>query len=127
MVLSGMGNTEMINDNINTFKDFKPVTEDEFKLFDNIREIIRKVNQIPCTKCNYCAEVCPVGIPISQVFTVHNKFVSAKISRSEAKEELSQYREKMAECIKCRVCESTCPQSIKISDELERVEKVIGR
>ncbi|MBE6623877.1 MAG: 4Fe-4S dicluster domain-containing protein [Ruminococcaceae bacterium] len=127
MVLSGMGSTEMIYDNINTFKGFKPVNEEEFKAFDTVREIIRKVNQIPCTKCNYCSEVCPAGIPISCVFAVHNKLVSAKISRGEAKEEFSQYREKLSECIKCKVCESTCPQSIKISEELERVDKVIGR
>lgn len=127
MVLSGMGNCEMINDNINTFKDFKPVTEEEVKVFDNVREIVRRVNQIPCTKCNYCAEVCPAAIPISQVFTVHNNFVSAKISRGEAKQEISKYREKMSECIKCKVCEATCPQSIKISEELERVDKIIGK
>ena len=127
MVLSGMGNCEMINDNINTFKDFKPVTEEVVKVFDNVREIVRRVNQIPCTKCNYCAEVCPAAIPISQVFTVHNNLVSAKISRGEAKQEISKCREKMSECIKCKVCEATCPQSIKISEELEKVDKIIGK
>ena len=92
-----------------------------------MREIVRRVNQIPCTKCNYCAEVCPAAIPISQVFTVHNNLVSAKISRGEAKQEISKCREKMSECIKCKVCEATCPQSIKISEELERVDKIIGK
>lgn len=124
LVLSGMGNMEMINDNIKTFKDFTPIAEAEFKVFDKVRKIIRQVKQLPCTKCNYCAEVCPSKIPISQAFSIYNALMGAKISRPQAKEQLSPYLEKITSCIKCGKCEKNCPQSIKIREKLERIEKI---
>lgn len=124
MVLSGMGNMDMMNDNINSFKDFLPIEEKDFKIFDKTREIIRKVKQLPCTKCNYCAEVCPSNIPISELFSVYNKMLGAKITRSSAKEQFSAYSKKIDSCIKCGKCESNCPQNIKIREELEKIEKI---
>jgi len=126
MVLSGMGNTEMMNDNIKTFKNFVPVDDREVEALGKIREIIRKVKQLPCTKCNYCADVCPCNIPISQIFAVYNGLLGAKLSRPQAKEQLDAYREKINECIKCGKCESNCPQSIKVRDELEKISKFIN-
>ena len=126
MVLSGMGNMEMMNDNINTFKDFVPISEKDLKAFDTAREIIRKVKQIPCTKCNYCAEVCPSNIPISELFSIHNELIGAKISRAQAKDTLTAYSENISQCVKCGRCEKNCPQSIKIRDELERIEKIVN-
>ena len=124
MVLSGMGNMEMMNDNINTFKNFAPIADEDMKVFDRAREIIRRIRQLPCTKCNYCAEVCPMGIPISKVFAIYNSFLGAKISRGEAKEQLAPYRESVDSCVKCGRCEGNCPQSIKIREELEKISKL---
>lgn len=126
MVLSGMGNMEMMMDNIETFRDFVPVTEEEIKVFDNVREIVRKVKQVQCTKCNYCMEVCREQIPIAELFSIYNGFLGAKVSRSETKEQLASYSEKLMACVKCGKCEKTCPQSIKIRDELEKIEKIIN-
>ena len=124
MVLSGMGNMEMMNDNIKTFKDFVPIDAKDLKAFDEIREIIRKVKQLPCTKCNYCKEVCPSNIPIFEIFSIYNSLLGAKISRSETKEQLAPYREKIADCIKCGKCEGNCPQNIKIREELEKIDRI---
>lgn len=126
MTLSGMGNMDMMNDNINTFRNFVPVSDEEIKIYGKVREIIRQVKQIPCTKCNYCAEVCPENIPISELFDVYNKYVGAKSSYDETKEKLSLHREKAESCIKCGKCESNCPQGIKIRDELEKIKKMIN-
>ncbi len=121
MVLSGMGNMEMMNDNIKTFEDFVPIDKKDIKVFDNVREIIRRLRQLPCTKCNYCAEVCPSNIPISELFSIYNCMLGAKISRDEIKEHLAPYTDKITACIKCGKCESNCPQSIKIREELEKI------
>lgn len=126
MVLSGMGNMEMMNDNIDTFKNFTPITEQEFKIFDEARKIIRKTKQIPCTKCNYCKDVCPSEIPISEMFSVYNNYTGAKISYGEAKENLIKYKEKINLCVKCGRCETNCPQSIKIREELEKIERIVN-
>lgn len=124
MVLSGMGNMDMVNDNINTFKNFVPVNQEESKALESVRKIIRKTNQLPCTKCNYCAEVCPSGVPVSQLFSIFNELAGAKISRSAAKEKFAPHREKISACVKCGKCESNCPQSIKIREYLEKIEKL---
>ncbi len=125
MVLSGMGNMDMMNDNIRTLKNFVPFKDEEFKVFDNVREIIREIKQLPCTKCNYCAEVCPSGIPISEIFSVYNGFLGAKISRQQTKNELELYCEKINSCIACGKCEKNCPQSIKIRDELKNICNIL--
>lgn len=127
MVLSGMGNTDMMNDNIKTFQNFVPIKEEEYSTFDKVREIIRKTKQLPCTKCNYCADVCPCDIPVSEIFSIYNDLMGAKITRSQAKEQLSVHSEKIASCIKCGNCESNCPQNIKIREELEKIGKIVER
>ncbi len=124
MVLSGMGNMEMMNDNINTFSPFIPLNDDELKATDRVREIIREVRQIPCTKCNYCAEVCPKNIPISDIFYSYNKFLAAKITRDKSKEEFPADKPSAADCIKCSKCESVCPQNISIREHLEKIAKM---
>ncbi len=120
MVLSGMGDMDMMKDNIKTFRSFVPFKDDEFKVFDKVREIIREVKQIPCTKCNYCAEVCPSAVSVSKIFSAYNKFMGVKITRENLKERIA--RGGIEKCIKCGKCETNCPQNIKIREELECIE-----
>lgn len=123
MVLSGMGNMDMVRDNIKTMADFVPLNESEMEAAGKAREIIRRVRQIPCTKCNYCKDVCPVNIPISGIFAAYNGYLAAKITKEEAKEQLPENSSLMTECIKCGRCEEVCPQNIKIRDYLEEIAK----
>ena len=122
MVLSGMGNMEMLNDNISSFSDFKSFTEAEFKATDRVREIIREVRQIPCTGCRYCTEVCPKNISIPDIFSAYNKYLAAKITKAEAKDSFPK-EHPATECIKCGKCEKNCPQNIDIRGQLEEISK----
>lgn len=124
MVLSGMGDMNMMMDNINSFSPFVPLNKDEFEATDLAREIIREVRQIPCTGCNYCTEVCPKKIPISELFSVYNKFLSAKITSTEAKKSFPKEKGTVNDCIKCGKCEKNCPQGIKIKEQIERISKM---
>ena len=121
MVLSGMGSMDMMNDNIASMSEFVPLTDSELKATDSVREIIRRVKQIPCTGCNYCAEPCPGKIPISQIFSVYNEYLSAKISRAQAASKLGERKNKISECIRCGSCERICPQGINIREQLSRI------
>ncbi len=127
MVLSGMGNMEMMEDNIKTMKGFVPIRKEELEIFADLRAIIRKCKQLPCTSCNYCAEVCPSNIPVSKAFSVYNQFLGAKISRAETKRALLAQCQTITDCIKCGKCESNCPQNIKIREELEAINKMLRR
>lgn len=121
MVLSGMGNMDMMNDNINTMSNFTPFSNEELSATDRVREIIREVNRIPCTGCNYCAEPCPKKIPISKIFAVYNEFLTAKTDRETAKSNLAEFIGKTDECLNCGGCEKICPQNINIREQLKRI------
>lgn len=121
MVLSGMGSMDMMNDNINTFKNFVPLNKEELRATDLAREIIREVIQVPCTKCNYCTEVCPKNIPIPELFVSYNKVMSAKITVGEGKSALPTDKGAATDCIKCGKCEGVCPQKIEIKKHIEKI------
>lgn len=123
MTLSGMGSMEMVQDNLNTFADFIPLNETELEATTKARELIRKANLIPCTCCNYCADVCPKKIPVSEIFKIHNDFSAAKTSKGEFINSLPE-NGKSSDCIKCGKCEDVCPQSIKIREKLEKITKI---
>lgn len=118
MVLSGMGNMDMMNDNIKTMSEFIPLDEKELAATDKVRKIIRKVRQIKCTGCEYCMESCPKKIKIPKIFAVYNTFLSAKATRAEAKKNLPDGE---SDCIKCGTCEKICPQHIEIRKQLENI------
>lgn len=121
MVLSGMGSMEMMNDNISTMGDFVAFSDEEHAAIEKVREIIRKVNQIQCTKCEYCLEGCPAGIKIPYIFAPYNRYLAAKITRREAKEELPADSAPASDCIGCGACEEICPQSLPIRELLSKI------
>ena len=123
MVLSGMGDMAMMEDNIRTFKNFVPLTAQERQVTDQARALIREARLIPCTKCNYCADVCPKQIPISEIFAIRNQVLGAKITAQAAKDLFPNDRPTAADCIQCGKCEGVCPQNIPIKDHLEKTAK----
>ena len=124
MVLSGMGNMEMMESNIKTMHPFVPLNRQELAATDKAREIIRQYNQIPCTKCRYCAEVCPKNVPIADLFAVYNEYALARMTKKETAEKLSAFEVKASDCISCGKCEGICPQSIKIREKLQNLAKM---
>ena len=127
MVLSGMGNMDMVEDNISTMKNFVPLTDSEIEATASLRKTIRKVNQIQCTKCEYCVDGCPAGIKIPYVFAPYNDYIAAKITRREAKEKLPQNSALASACIRCGACEDICPQNLPIRDLLEQIASKLER
>ena len=124
MVLSGMGSMEMMSENIKTMSPFVPLNSAELEATDAARNIIRKYNQISCTGCRYCADVCPKQIPISELFSVYNEYALAHISRKETSRLVSEYAAGPSECIECGACEGVCPQKIDIRERLKKIAKL---
>ncbi len=121
MVLSGMGNMDMMNDNVSTMKDFVPVNEEELDIIEKSRQIIRKARLIGCTGCEYCVAGCPQEIKIPKIFSAYNKYLGAETTRSGAKELLPNEGSPASECVKCGACEEICPQKLPIRDLLEKI------
>lgn len=122
MVLSGMSNLEMVEDNIDTFTDFCPIDEDELKAIEEVKAILHNHNVIQCTACHYCTAGCPQHIRIPDLFSDYNSGKLFKgwnghfyytIHTAEGG--------KASDCIKCGKCELACPQKLPIRELLEQV------
>ena len=124
MVLSGMGNMDMVESNIRTMDPFVPLNAEELAVTDKVRGIIRQYKQIPCTKCRYCAEVCPKGVPIADNFAIYNEYALALATKKEIAKKLHGFEVKASDCIECGKCERICPQSIDIRDKLKMIAKI---
>ncbi len=122
MVLSGMGNIDMVKDNISYMKDFVPLTEEESTAIDKVVEIIRSQPLISCTDCKYCTERCPMNIPIPALFSCMNDRI--KLNNWRAGYFYGKHTAnggRANECIECGACESACPQKLSIRELLKRV------
>ena len=58
MVLSGMSDYAQMADNVRTFTEEIPQTAEEAALLAEIAEGLK--NALPCTRCRYCCEGCPM-------------------------------------------------------------------
>ncbi len=122
MVLSGMGNMEMMNDNISYMKDFKPLNDKEHEAIKKVCDIFNSQNHIPCTACKYCTERCPQNIPIPDIFACLNDKKTFNTWNPEYYYGVhTQKGGKASECIACGICEEICPQHLKIRDLLKDV------
>lgn len=118
MVLSGMSSMEQVRDNIATMRDFKPLTQDEHRIIDQVRTIYQSQNKIPCTSCRYCVEDCPAGLDIPALFACLND----KHQNVEGAEERYAAQAVPADaCIGCGHCETVCPQGLHIRQLLKDV------
>lgn len=124
MVLSGMGNMDMMRDNLSYMTDFKPLDDAEWGAIEKVCEVFRAQDIIPCTDCKYCIEVCPMHIPIPALFACLNGRRAFKNWNTDFYYEVhTEDGPKASDCIKCGMCEKACPQHLKIRSLLLDVEK----
>ena len=124
MVLSGMGNMDMLLDNLGYMENFVPLSDPEFEAVEKVRDIFRKQDIIPCTDCRYCMECCPMHIPIPALFACLNRRRTFNNWNTDYYYEVhTEDGPKASDCIKCGMCEKACPQHLKVRDLLEQVER----
>lgn len=125
VILSGMSNLEQLTDNINTFTNYKELTEEDLEIVEKAKKYILGNDFIPCTGCRYCMP-CPVGVNIPRIFALFNDYGIHK--------DLNKFRERIGKlteeqlpknCIKCGKCVKKCPQGIKIFEQLEKINNLL--
>lgn len=135
-VLSGMSEMEHLRDNLNTFRQLKPLTDKELELLYEIAEDIDSHPLIRCTACRYCMP-CPYGIDIPGIFAFYNNsvnegtYVSSQEQKNYARikrryllsyDKAVQSSAQADHCISCGKCVKACPQHISIPKELRKID-----
>ncbi len=126
-ILSGMSTREQMEDNIGTFRDFEPLSDEEFRIVDEVTDSLLGMSQIGCTACRYCCDGCPKKISIPDVFRTINtlrrypddwrskNFYSGLVQRSG----------RASDCIACGQCERVCPQHLPIIDLMKEAAEIL--
>ena len=128
MVLSGMSNMEQVEDNTSYMQNFKPLSEQEFKVVETAVKTLHDEVTIPCTACKYCVEACPMKIAIPDYFALYNAEKQERRDKPFNAQamyyaNLTQTHGKASSCIGCKLCEKQCPQHIEISKWMKEVAK----
>lgn len=129
-VLSGMSDVAQMQDNLSYMRTFETLTHAQRATIERAQHELAKIPLIPCTRCNYCAKVCPNEIGISGTFTamnMHTLYGDLETAKKERTWQVDRHGKRPADdCIKCGRCEQACPQHIKIRDELARSIELFG-
>ena len=129
-VLSGMSDVAQMQDNLSYMRTFETLTDAQRATIERAQHELAKITLIPCTRCNYCAKVCPNEIGISGTFTAMNMLTlygDLETAKKERTWQVDRHGKRPADdCIKCGRCEQACPQHIKIRDELARSIELFG-
>ncbi len=122
MVLSGMGNMEMMRDNVGYMREFCPLDAREHAAVERVREILREQQLIPCTSCKYCMERCPKEIPIPKLIACMNNQKLYKTWNAGLYYGIyTKNGAKASDCVGCGVCEQSCPQHLRIRSILRDI------
>ena len=122
VVLSGMSTMEQVDDNLKTFGDFKPMSEEELATVDKVVDILNNRVQNGCTGCSYCMP-CPAGVNIPRNFRIWNTYhmyQNYNTVKWNWETEMPD-NERANKCIECGKCEAICPQALNIREDLKRV------
>ncbi len=128
-ILSGMSSEEQMDDNIRTFADFEPMSDEEIKIVDEVTADILSMPQIGCTACKYCCDGCPMKISIPDVFRTINtlrRYPDDWRSKNFYNGVVASHGRASA-CIGCGQCERVCPQHLPIIELMREAAEILDK
>lgn len=128
VILSGMSNPEQMEQNLETFRDIEPLTDQEQQAVKDVMAAIHAKPLVPCTGCRYCMD-CPFGVDIPEVFRIYNDYLMFNLTQQSA----ARYGKLMSDghgadrCRRCKACLEHCPQNIPIPDRLSEIHEILTK
>ena len=123
VVLSGMNEMSQVEENTVVLDDPKPITPEEQKVLDAAVAAYNAIERIPCTRCRYCVDGCPMSIDIPTIFSMVNQY-RVYGQKGSGWMRYENMKAKASDCIQCRTCESACPPHITIPELLQEAVKI---
>ena len=126
MILSGMSDRQQMIDNVATFAQPKPMTEEQIALILEVAEELK--DAVPCTACRYCCDGCPMELDIPFLLSVYNDIRFAPVTNTAMRIDSLPANKRPTACVACGRCAQICPQKIDIPNALYdfslRLEKI---
>lgn len=128
VILSGMSDFEQLKENILTFEEDRPLTEQELEVLHGISDNMITQIALPCTACRYCVSHCPQGLDIPSLLALYNEhcFTGGGFIAPMALSALPEGKQPGA-CLGCKSCEAVCPQQIRISEAMADFAGKLGQ
>lgn len=128
--LSGMENTQMVDENVAVASNASPLSPQEQQQVEKSMQENKERAKLYCTGCNYCMP-CPqdVNIPLNfELMNYHRVYGLTEYARQRyAKIGTEELKGKPAgACVGCGVCEEKCPQHLKIREQLAQTAQTLG-
>ncbi|MBR3601090.1 MAG: aldo/keto reductase [Lachnospiraceae bacterium] len=125
MVLSGMSAMEHMKDNVKTFEEYKPLSEEERQFLFDVAEGMK--TSVPCTSCQYCVAGCPKGLDIPMLISVYNELKFVPTVNASMRIEAMEEDKKPTACIACGKCSHMCPQGIHIPEIMKELPELMAK
>ena len=126
MILSGMSDRQQMIDNVATFAQPKPMTQEQVSLILEVAEELK--DAVPCTACRYCCDGCPMELDIPFLLSVYNDIRFAPVTNTAMRIDSLPANKRPTACVACGRCAQICPQKIDIPNALYdfslRLEKI---
>ncbi len=128
VILSGMSDYEQTVQNIATFEQDLPLTEEESAAVEAVADSIISEKSVPCTACRYCTHYCPMELDIPKLIYARNElevtgggFLPLFLVNSLPS------GKKPSDCVSCGSCMTVCPQQINIPEVMAELALKVSK
>ena len=122
VILSGMNEVFQVEDNLRTFREENPLSDEERSVLLDIAENLKK--GVPCTACRYCCDGCPMELDIPYLLQCYNDYKFATTMTPSMRIDALSEDKRPAACIGCGQCMHACPQGIDVPAALAELAEM---
>ena len=122
VILSGMNEVFQVEDNLRTFREENPLSDEERSVLLDIAENLKK--GVPCTACRYCCDGCPMELDIPYLLQCYNDYKFATTMTPSMRIDALSEDKRPSACIGCGQCMHTCPQGIDVPSALAELAEM---